>query len=417
RIRGALDAAREGIDGAPPASLERLHRRSARRVRVLCEDLRGGVLKLGQFVSTRMDLLPDAYVEELSQLQDRVPPVPTGEVTARMDRELGPDWRHRFGSFECAPLAAASLAQVHGATLADGTPVAVKLLVPGIEDVVEADLAAMRILVPTLSDLLPRVDLSTLLAELARSVRRELDLEAEARAARELREAFADDPDVIVPHVLPEASSRGVLVLERIEGERLTGFLDGCETRGDAGARDRDRIFGLLIRSFCEQVLVHGVFQGDPHPGNFLVVRGPDGPRLALLDFGCVERYDPALRRQYAELALAILARDRARMAERFESLGFRSRDDDPAALDAYAEMFLEAFRDGAAIGGGLDHAEQVARIIELTEANPIVEIPGHFVLLGRVFASLGGLLMRYRPQIRLSDILQPRLAAALRTT
>ena len=164
--QGLLDQAREGLVGEPPAGLERLHRRSARRLRVLCEELRGGVLKLGQFASTRMDLLPDAYVEELSKLQDRVPPVATAEVTARMDRELGPDWRHRFGSFECAPLAAASLAQVHGATLTDGTPVAVKLLVPGIEDVVEADLAAMRILVPTLADLLPRVDLTTLLAAL-----------------------------------------------------------------------------------------------------------------------------------------------------------------------------------------------------------------------------------------------------------
>ena len=214
---------------------------------------------------------------------------------------------------------------------------------------------------------------------------------------------------------MPEASSRGVLVLERIEGERLTAFLDACEARGEAGRRDRDRIFELLIRSFCEQVMVHGVFQGDPHPGNFLVVAGPDGPRLALLDFGCVERYDAPLRRQYAELALAILGRDRARMADRFESLGFRSREDDPQALDAYAELFLDAFRDGAVLGSGVDHAEQVARILELTEANPIVEIPGHFVLLGRVFASLGGLLLRYRPEIRLSGILRPRLAAALR--
>jgi ubiquinone biosynthesis protein len=414
RLHGALQGAQTDLSGEPPASLERLHRRSARRLRLLCEELRGGVLKLGQFASSRMDLLPEAYVTELSKLQDRVPPVPSEALAARMERELGPDWGEHFASFEIEPLAAASLAQVHGATLADGTPVAVKLLLPDIEEEVDADLAALRLLAPVLRDALPRVDLETLIGGLGHALRRELDLGAEAAAARQLRDAFADDPDLIVPRVHAQASSRGVLVLERIEGERLIDFLDGCESRGEQGALDRDRLCEILIRSFCAQVLVHGIFQGDPHPGNFLVLRGPRGPRLAMLDFGCVQRYEAPLRRQYAALAVAILARDEARMAEGFAALGFRSRDGDPAGLRAYAEMFLEAFRQGVEFADAGDHVEHVARILALTEANPIVEIPEHFVLLGRVFASLGGLLKRYPPRIRLSALLQPELAAAL---
>jgi predicted unusual protein kinase regulating ubiquinone biosynthesis (AarF/ABC1/UbiB family) len=205
--------------------------------------------------------------------------------------------------------------------------------------------------------------------------------------------------------------------MERIDGERLLDFLDGCEGRGEPGARDRDRVFGILIRGFCEQVLVHGIFQADPHPGNFLVVPGPDGPRLALLDFGCIERYEADVRARYAALAVAILARDEARMVELFEEIGFRSRDGSHDGLAAYAELFLAAFRDGIRLDVDIDHGAQVERILELTGDDPIVEIPGHFVLLGRVFASLGGLLIRYRPEIQLSELLRPRLAAALRSS
>jgi len=414
RVVGALDAARAELTARPVETLDARHRHTARRLRRLCEELRGGVLKLGQFVSTRRDLLPEPYGVELSKLQDRVPPVATEAVVARLAEALGADWGGRFASFEATPLAAASLSQVHGATLADGTPVAVKLLVPGIEDVVEADLAALGVLLPRLRDWLDRVDVGTLASELTRAVRRELDLEAEARAARELRAAFADDPDVVVPAVHAEASSRGVLVMERIEGERLLDFLEGCGRRGESGARDRDRILTILVRCTCEQVLVHGLFQADPHPGNFLVVPGPDGPRLALLDFGCVERYDADRRARYAALAVAILGRDEAAMVRLFGELGFRSRDGSAEGLSAYAELFLAAFRDGARLEDPVDHAAQVTRILELTAEDPIVEVPGHFVLLGRVFASLGGLLMVHRPAIRLSELLRPGIASAL---
>ena len=413
RVLAALAAARSELTGEPAAARDALHRHTARRLRILCEDLRGGILKLGQFASTRGDLLPAPYLQELSRLQDRVRPVAAAAVVARLEDALGPDWGGRFASFEPRPIAAASLAQVHGATLADGTPVAVKLLVPEIEEIVETDLAALRTLVPNVRGVLHRVDVDTLATELSRSVRRELDLEAEARSAGELRASFAADPDVIVPEVYREASGRGVLVMERIDGERLVDFLDGCERRGPAGARDRDRILGILVRSFCEQILVHGIFQGDPHPGNFLVVRGPAGPRLALLDFGCIERYDAELRARYGALTIAILSRDEAGMAEQFEALGFRSRDGSGDGLRAYAELFLSAFRDGMRLDASVDHAAQIRRILELTDQDPISDLPGHFVLLGRVFASLGGLLVRYRPQIALSDLLRRPLAAA----
>ena len=393
---------------------EALHARSAERLYALCVELRGGVLKLGQFASSRMDLLPDAYATALGRLQDRVPPAPAHAIVRRLAKELGGDAADRFATFDPQPIAAASLAQVHAATLADGTPVAVKVQLPGIERLVAADLAALQLVAPALRDLLPFMDVEMFAAELSRAVRDELDYRAEATQAAAFARLFADDADVVVPRVHAEHSTRRVLVLERLAGARLTDYLDACETRGAAGAADRDRLFATLIRCFCAQVLEHGLLHADPHPGNFLVLDGAAGPRLALLDFGCVQSYPAERRAAYARLCLAVLAGDAARMAEQFAAMGFATRDGDDAALAAFAELFLQAFRaDTDQPLAALEPGALMQRILHLTRDNPIVAVPPDFVLLGRVFATLGGLLMRYRPQVNLFQILTPFVVRA----
>jgi ubiquinone biosynthesis protein len=401
-------------DDVSALALERLHRANARRLHGLCVELRGGVLKLGQLASSRVDLLPEAYLEWLSRLQDRVPPVPLEQIRERIAQELGPP-EAIFASLEETALAAASLAQVHGAVLPDGRRVVVKVQVPGVERALEADLAAVRLALPALASLAPGLDLETIADELCRSLANELDYRAEARHATALAASLADQPGVVVPRVYGELSSHRVLVLERLEGTRLVDWLEACEGRGEEGARQRDRLFQLLIRSFCAQVLRHGICQADPHPGNFLVLEGEGGPRLALLDFGSVQHYPPRRRRAWAELALAILGRDEARMTRLFAELGFESRDGGQEALRGFAELLLERFREGAdpAAAEG-DSRARLRALLALLQQSPVLRIPQDFVQLGRIFAALGGLVLRYRPRVDLFALIAPEIAAAL---
>lgn len=416
RWHAALSRPRTELLGAAAdlEALEALHVRSAERLYRLCVELRGGVLKLGQFASSRMDLLPDAYVAALGRLQDRVPPIPAAAIVVRLIEELGAPLEDTFQHFDSDPIAAASLAQVHRARLHNGTPVAVKVQVPDAETLVDTDLAALRMVAPALAEVLPFLDVETLASELSRAVRAELNYAAEAEHAAAFARCFEGDPDIVVPRVHGDRSTRRVLVLEYLAGARLVDYLDACEQRAEAGACDRDRLFEILIRCVCAQVLEHGLLHADPHPGNFLVLSGDAGPRLALLDFGCVQVYAADRRRAYAELCLAVLAGDAERMAVLFDRMGFRSRDGGSEALRAFADLLLDAFRPNTTVAlQDIDARAAVERVLQLTRDNPIVAVPGDFILLARVFAVLGGLLMRYRPRINLFQLLMPPLLRA----
>ncbi|CAG1006039.1 aarF domain-containing kinase [Myxococcaceae bacterium] len=404
-------------EAAADSARARLDREGARRLYDLCVDLRGGVLKLGQLASSRIDLLPPVYAEELGRLQDRVPPVPAEAIEAEVEAALGAPIDALFESFDREPLAAASLAQVHGAVLPGGERVALKVLVPGIEDVIETDIAALRAVAPALREVWPRVDLETLLGELARSLRAELDLAGEAESAlRFARESAADD-GIRVPRVHFERSASRVLCLERIDGARLPDWLEACEARGEPGLADRDRILEVLARSTAAQILERGFVHADPHPGNFLVVETSRGPELAVLDFGAVLEIAPQRRRAWASAVLAGAARDVPRTLEELDELGFTA-EGDPRALEAFAERLVSALAPGGALAPGSGDPEARLRtLLELLHESPIVRIPTDAVLLGRVMAALGGLFSRYRPRFDLLSCIVPTLLRAVKVS
>jgi ubiquinone biosynthesis protein len=371
------------------------HRDLARRTAKLAGELRGGIAKLGQLASCRPDLVGPIWAAELAVLQAEVPPVDAAAIRARIEAELGAPIAEVFARFDDAPLAAASLAQVHAAELADGTEVVVKVQVPGVEAIIAADIAALRALAGALGDV-PGLDLATVVDELARALTAELDYAAEAAALAGF------ETTAVIPRPIAAASSARVLTMTRIAGDRLTVALD----RDPAS---RDRVLAALVDEVAAQILVRGVVHADPHPGNFLVT--PDG-RLAMLDFGCTLALAPAERAGYARLVLAIAGGDRAGAARALAGLGFVA--DEPDRLVALTGQLIAALRPGATA----DQIDwQAAFAAQVAEARRLggLTIPRSFVLLGRVLATLAGLLATYRPNLALYPLIARHLIAAAR--
>jgi ubiquinone biosynthesis protein len=255
----------------------------------------GGYVKVGQLLATRYDLLRSEYTEELGELLDSLRPVPTAKITEEIERGLGRPVHDAFASFEGQPIATASLAQVHGAVLADGDEVVVKVLKPGIGERVRIDLRFLRLSARVL-DLLPvlrGLDVSGLIDDLSRTVIDELDLGREAMYTGYLHEQMAADPIAhYTPRVHRSLSSRNVLTLERIRGVTVREMLTAT-TNGNSGMLEAwaargitpERTAVILLRSVLEQTMRYRSFNADPHPSNLIV---SDGGTLNWVDFGAV---------------------------------------------------------------------------------------------------------------------------------
>ena len=375
-------------------SLEKLHRLSAARIYDLCVEMRGGLIKIAQFASTYMNALPPVYSQYLAGLQDRVPPVPYEAIVQRIGSEFGRPPEQVFGRVDPEPIAAASLAQVHRAELTDGTPVVIKVQMPSIEHTVEIDLTAFRIAADVMSDFFPSLGMSEISRALADSVRRELDYRQELANIRDFEKQVRDDPRIVVPQVYPAVSTRRVLTMERLEGERLGQFLE------KASPERRNRLLALLAESFCSQIVSHGFFHADPHPGNIFVL---PGDRLGLIDFGCVERFSPEIYALYMDMITAILNGNADETARLFEDMGFVSDADENESLREMATDFIELLmlQPGQSLAD-VDQAQKLARGLALVKKYPSIRVPRHFVLLGRVLLTLGGMMMSYNPDVNI---------------
>ena len=287
-----------------------------KEVRETFEELGLTFLKLGQVLALRRDLLPDAYINELELLHDQLPALDIATVSATIEIELGEPLTELFTSFNEVPLAAATIGQVHEATMRDGRHVAVKVQRPGLEEMISTDIAALTYLAALAESLFPRLralDLPVLVREFANSLNRETDFSREAESIRVMRSALADIPDLWIPDVVAECSGKTVLTLEFCDCERV-----------DLYARRHPeavpRLIDILVRVMLQTIFEDGLFHADPHPGNVLV--NPDG-RLSLLDFGMMGELDEPMREALTHLLEAVVKGD-ARLA-----------------TDAYLEMVM----------------------------------------------------------------------------
>lgn len=364
----------------------RFNRESAESIYQAAIELRGLILKGCQFMGSRADVLPPEYVQVLSRLQDRVPPKPLHVVRRTIERSLGEALEDVFSSFSPAPIASASLAQVHEARLRDGRRVAVKVQYPEIAALVRSDLANLRLLFRAVGVVERDVDLMPLVEELGIHIPLELDFVNESRNAELAAQLFAHRDDVVIPGIHRRWTRRRVLVMDYLEGIKITD-VEGLRRAGV----DPRRVVEILVDVYCEQILRHGWFHADPHPGNLLV--DPDGPRLVLLDFGLAKRLPVDFRKSMMEFGSALLQDDAEQMARSFLDLGFETRDGSHQSLVEIARTLLDAARELRERPFlGRDTIEQLREELPaMIRANPIVRIPSHVVLLGRVLGLLSG--------------------------
>jgi ubiquinone biosynthesis protein len=373
------------------------HQREAARFRAFAETMGGGILKVAQNLASRPDLMPEPWIAALVELHDRAPAAPPDALAPRLEalRALGYD-------IEPEPFAAASMAQVHRATTADGQLAAIKLLRPGIAEIIEADQRILRLIADQLADRIAGLDLAPWLREIAASLSEELDLAEEARHA----EAFAAivGPGVRVPEVIAPPM-KDALIMAHVAGRRLSDAL----ADGDAGIRDH--LLGTLARTCIDGLLVHGRLHGDPHPGNFLVVEHDDGapPTLVMLDFGAAIVLTAAERRAWVGLLPALLGGNTVVAAHLLAELGFSAPD--PETPVRLARETLAAILPANL--ATIDPRRELELGLARMRANPGLVVPGHFVRISRALATLSGLFLTHRPRIDLPALVFGALTRA----
>lgn len=393
------------------ASLECLHRNNARRFREVSLRQGGAFLKIGQLLSSRPDILPATWIEELAVLQDSATPESFEAVTAVIEREFGKPLGELFAEFEPEPLAAASIGQVHRATLRDGRRVAVKVQRPGLEEMIELDMTLLRLFVESLRSLLPPTDLDTIVGEIERSVRDELDYRAEARWMQRIRVDLAEAPGVIVPRPENALCGKHVLTTEFVVGRKLTVVLDELVAADDETALAD--LLGRLLDMYLRQILVSGAFQADPHPGNLLVT---EDNALVLLDFGCTAELPDRFRRGYFRILRAAIIGDTETVGDVLAELGFATRSGRPDTLIAFTDALLQQLRnmlqhineDGFVWPDAEDLMEKAQQLLEHAHNDPVEKVPAEFVMLARVFGTLGGLFLHYRPRLDITRYVLP---------
>jgi predicted unusual protein kinase regulating ubiquinone biosynthesis (AarF/ABC1/UbiB family) len=325
------DAMTRGIKRLAGSEAGGLSKATAERLVATLGDLKGAAMKIGQMASMEADLLPPEARAVLARLQNEAPAMGFARVREVVEDELGGEIDRLFASFEPEPMAAASLGQVHRATLKDGRAVAVKVQYPGIANALQSDLDNLGALVRAVSVASRRVDGRAYFQELRDSMALELDYRREAALARQFAAAAAPFGELKVPEPIEKLTTGKVLTLELLEGETLKTFL-----AREASPEERWRVSRQLLLAIYGPFLAHGLIHADPHPGNFMIL--PDG-RLGILDFGAIKQFSDAFRLQHLKLFRAGVDRAAFDVLEHARALQFVSE-----LSDEELREFLDGF-------------------------------------------------------------------------
>lgn len=370
---------------------EKVRRAAAARVAEGLGRLKGLAMKVGQVLSFVVEDLPPELRQALEGLQTSSPPRPFEEIAQVIERALRRPVRDAFARIDPAPIAAASIGQVHRALLDDGRAVAVKVQYPDVAAAVRADVANLSVLVPLVRLLAPRVDAELVAGEVRERFLDELDYVSEARRQAAFAARFEGHPFVSVPRVVASHSAAEVLTSEWVDGLRFQDALGGAE---DVRSRQGE----ILFRFAYGCIFGWGTFDADPHPGNYLFDR--EGSRVTFLDFGCVKELPEPVQRAWRSFVRALLERDRAASREHALRLGFVERGpeaDVDGVVDAVTRLYLPFRREGSqrfpSLWKGLSPAEILGG--ELADVRRRLRVPQDLVFVNRTLAGMYMVLSR----------------------
>ena len=379
----------------------------AERLRLALEELGPTFVKLGQLLSTRPDVIPRSYINEFAKLQDDVPSFSYEEAREQVRLELGGEVEEFFATFDPVPIAAASIAQVHRARLLSGEEVVVKVRRPGVVDLVETDIDALMGLANLAERRLPGSDIydpTGLVKEFARTIRREMDFSREGRTIEKFTANFTGDATLYFPQVYWQATARGILTMEYIDGIKVSD-LPALKQAG----LDCRLIAHRGSDAFLKMVLAHGFFHGDPHPGNVFIM--PDNI-ICLLDYGMVGRLDDQLKVYLTDILLAILERDVDKVisillysGEITDSLDTRALKRDLSEfIDSYYEIPLQEIEVG----------RMLMEFIEIITTYHI-KIQPDLMLLTKALVTIEGMGRELDPLFDMVSHLRPHMEQAVK--
>ena len=363
-------------------------------------------IKLGQALATRPDLIGVEAAADLARLQDKLPPVPFTQLEPVLNAACGGDWRRQYQSIEPVAVGAASIAQVHRAVTTDGRHVAIKLLRPGIEVEVARALATYEWgagHLETLGGEFARLRPRAVIATFKSWIEAELDLRREAASASELGEILAGEPDFVVPGVDWQRSTRKILVIDWIDGVKVS------DTAGLAALDyDRPRLARVLVNGFLAQAIAKGFFHADLHQGNLFVIpagNGVDHARIGVIDFGIMGRINRRARMYLAEILHGLVTGNYARVAEIHFEAGYVPAHHNPAAfataLRAVGEPIRGRQAKDIAITDLLEGLFSITRSFDMP-------VQPHLLLLQKTMVMVEGVALTLDPQVNMWEVAEP---------
>jgi ubiquinone biosynthesis protein len=398
KIEQYLEIGLQMISRKRREQVDRLTR--SERVRMALEELGPTFIKLGQVLSTRPDLIPVEFVEELSKLQDHVPPFAYAEVAQIIESELGAAPGDIFQHFDETPLGAASIGQVHRARLKDGEEVVVKVQRPGIRKIIEVDLEIMLHLASLMERHLEEFQVNRpvrIVEEFARTLEKEIDYTIEASHIERFGRQFIDDATVYVPKVFRETTTERVLTMEYIDGVKASE-IDRIEEEG----LDRKIITSRGADLILKQVFDHGFFHADPHPGNIFVL---PGNVLCYLDFGMMGSIDRQTREDFADLVHSVVRRDESRAMQALLTLTQHDEEPDTRLLardlsDFMGQHLYKPLKD-------LQMEKLLHQLMELISRHRL-QIPPDLFLMMKALAIVEGVGLSLDPDFEMINQAAP---------